>query len=265
MGKDLEEIKYLVFDIESIPDSKLIKSVKYPGEDISEQEAVEKLRAKLLEASGGQSDFIPVTFQLPVSVCIAQIREDFSFAGMISLDEGEFRPLEMAKLFWDMVENRYKNASMVTFNGRGFDVPLMELMAYRFGLTVKRHFKDKWAGRYRFGTKHIDLQDWISNFSAIRVNGGLNMLAKLLGKPGKMSTKGDDVYGLYLQGKMEQINNYCMHDVLDTYFVFLRTRVLLGEISPEQERELSLQTLKKLEEEQEAIPAFAEYIAHCKN
>ncbi len=261
----MEEIKYLVFDIESIPDSKLIKDVKYPNEDISREEAVEKLRAQLLEASGGQSDFIPVTFQLPVSLCIAKIREDFSFSEIVSLDEGNFRPEEMARLFWNEVENIHKNASMVTFNGRGFDVPLMELMAYRFGIPVKRHFKDKWAGRYRFGTKHIDLQDWISNYSAIRVAGGLNMLAKLLGKPGKMSTKGDDVHGLYREGKLDQINNYCMHDVLDTYFVFLRTRVLLGEISLEQEQELSRRTLKQLEDGQDSRPAFSEYIAHCKS
>jgi predicted PolB exonuclease-like 3'-5' exonuclease len=96
-------------------------------------------------------------------------------------------------------------------------------MAFRYGYTVKRHFRDKWAGRNRFSTKHVDLQDWLSNYNAIRLNGGLNLFAKVLGKPGKMSTKGNEVYDMFLQGKIAEINDYCIHDVLDTYFIFLRT------------------------------------------
>jgi len=260
LSSNFEEIKYLVFDIESVPDSKLIKMVRYPDLDISGQEAIGKFQSEILENSNGQSDFIPVTFQLPVSVCIAKVREDFSFAGIVSLDEGKFRASEMTRLFWHGVENLYNHASMVTFNGRGFDVPLMELMAYRYGYTVKRHFKDKWAGRNRFSTKHIDLQDWISNYNAIRVNGGLNLLAKIIGKPGKMSTKGDDVHGLYNEGKMEEINNYCIHDVMDTYFVFLRTRVLLGELTIEKEQEIIEDAKKQMQSSIDEFPAYKEYL-----
>ncbi len=259
-NSSFDEIKYLVFDIESVPDARLIKLVRYPGEELTDQEAIEKFQNELLEGSNGVSDFIPVTFQLPVSVCIAKVREDFSFAGVVSLDEGKFRASEMSRLFWHGIENLYNHASMVTFNGRGFDIPLMELMAYRYGYQVKRHFKDKWAGRNRFSTKHIDLQDWISNYNAIRVNGGLNLLAKVLGKPGKMSTKGDDVYGLYLENKFEEINNYCIHDVLDTYFVFLRTRVLLGELEISREQELVSDTRKYIQENVDTVPAFREYV-----
>ena len=37
------EIKYL-FDVESVPDARLIKMVKYPGIDIDEHEAVKRLK-----------------------------------------------------------------------------------------------------------------------------------------------------------------------------------------------------------------------------
>ena len=96
--------------------------------------------------------------------------------------------------------------------------------------------KDKFGSRFRFGTRHFDVHDWLSNYSAIRMNGGLNLLAKVIGKPGKMETKGDEVYDMYCAGKVKEINDYCMHDVLDTYFVFLRTRVLLGELTIDREQ-----------------------------
>ena len=75
---------------------------------------------------------------------------------------------------------------------------------------------------------------------------GLDLLAKLLGKPGKMDTKGSDVYALYREGKVQEINDYCCFDVLDTYFVFLRTRVMTGELSAEQEQHLISEAKKWL-------------------
>ena len=73
-----DETKYIVFDIESVPDSRLIKKVKYPGLEIDEKDAVDKLQEEILTNSDGATLFIPVTFQYPVSICIARVREDFS-------------------------------------------------------------------------------------------------------------------------------------------------------------------------------------------
>jgi len=255
-----ESIKYLVFDIESIPDAKLIRKVKYPDMGLEDSDAIVRFQEEILTNSNGSSYFIPVTFQLPVSICIALVRHDYSIADIISLDEPEFRTAEMTRMFWELVEKKYKDASLVTFNGRGFDVPLMELMAFRYGYTASRHFKDKFAGRYRFGTKHIDVHDWLSNYNAVRMQGGLNLLAKVLGKPGKMGTSGDDVYDLYRESNFERINQYCIHDVLDTYFVFLRTRVLSGDVSYEQEKSIMNGTKVWMEEKIEHIPAFVEYL-----
>ena len=254
-----DDIKYLVFDVESVPDPVLIKKVRYPDEDLDERQVVEKYRQEIMEASNGASEFIPVTFQYPVSVTVAKVREDFTFSDVVCLDDPHFRPGELTRLFWLGVESLYSKASLVTFNGRGFDIPLLELMAYRYGITAKRHFKDKFAGRYRFGTKHIDLQDWMTNYNAIRMNGGLNLLAKVIGKPGKMSTTGDKVYDLFLEGKLREINDYCVHDVLDTYFVFLRSRVMLGELTIEREQDIVKMTKEFLRDNEERVPAFKEY------
>jgi len=255
-----DQVKYLVFDIESIPDARLIRTAKYPGDTRDDHELITDYKNEILAKTDGVSDFIPVTFQMPVSLCIAKVGDDFSLLDIVSLDDPQFRAAEMARLFWIGVEELYSHASMVTFNGRGFDVPLMELMAFRYGIKAKRHFKDKFAGRFRFGTKHIDLQDWMSNFNAIRMAGGLNLLAKVLGKPGKMSTKGAEVYEMHREVKLKEINEYCVHDVLDTYFVFLRSRVLLGEITLEKEQERVHMAKLFMENSLERIPAFKEYL-----
>ncbi len=255
-----EEVKYLVFDIESIPDGKLIKKVKYYDQDITESEAVLKYQEEILANTNGTTNFIPVTFQIPISICIAKVRHDFTLKEIVLLDEPEFRPDEMVRLFWNGIENLYKDASLVTFNGRGFDIPLLELMAFRYGFTAKRHFKDKFASRFRFGTKHIDVHDWMSNYNAIRMTGGLDLLAKVLGKPGKMEAKGYEVYDMYLEGKIQEINDYCIHDVLDTYFVFLRTRVMIGELKLEREQDIVKSSYEYLESNKERIPAFGLYL-----
>jgi predicted PolB exonuclease-like 3'-5' exonuclease len=257
-----KDVKYIVFDVESVPDPRLIARVKYPEEGLDGPDAVKRFQEEVLETSGGASDFIPVTFQYPVSICVAKVRHDFTLIDVVCLDDPEFRPDEMVRLFWLGVEEVYEAASLVTFNGRGFDIPLLELMAYRYGYTAKRHFRDKFAGRYRFGPKHIDLHDWLSNYGAIRMHGGLNLLAKVIGKPGKTWARGDEVYPMFLEGRLREINDYCINDVLDTYFVFLRTRVLTGEISLVQEQDLVKSARNFLEANRERVPAVKAYLAN---
>jgi hypothetical protein len=43
---------------------------------------------------------------------------------------------------------------------------------------------------------------------------------------------------LWNAGQLAEINDYCRCDVLDTYFVFLRTMVLLGQLQLDDEQRL---------------------------
>ena len=125
---------------------------------------------------------------------------------------------------------------MVTFNGRGYDIPVLELAAYRFGLSLPAWFNvdarsyEQSRNRYNVET-HIDLYDLFSNFGASQVTGGLSLLANLIGKPGKYGIDGSKVQDYHNEQRVEEINDYCRCDVLDTYFVFLRSRVLLGKLA----------------------------------
>ena len=68
------------------------------------------------------------------------------------------------------------------------------------------------------------------------------------------------VQDLFDAGKLAEINDYCRCDVLDTYFVFLRTRVLLGEIALADEQRLIAETKKWLESKADSVAAFRQYL-----
>ncbi len=256
------KVRYFVFDVESVADGPLVAKLRYPGQQLEGVEAVGRYRAELMEKYG--SDFIPYTYQLPVSVAIAKTAADYRLIDLVVLDEPQFRPHVITDHFWRGWE-AYRRPTLVTFNGRGFDVPLLELAAFRFGLSMPGWFnveaKSYEQSRNRYNTKvHIDLHDLLTNFGATRFNGGLNLAANLLGKPGKMDVQGDMVQDMYDQGRLAQINDYCRCDVLDTYFVFLRSRVLLGHLSLEKEQTLIAQTKEWLTGQAETVSAYGDYL-----
>jgi len=256
------DVAYFVFDVESVADAKLVAGMRYPGEEITPEEAVQKYRAELMEKNG--TDFIPYTFQIPISVVIAKVSREFRLLDLAVLDEPECRPHVITEHFWRGWE-RYGHPTFVTFNGRTFDIPLMELAAFRFGVSVPKWFQegarswDQPRNRYNIAA-HLDLQDLLTNFGATRFNGGLNLVATLLSKPGKMEVQGDMVQTLYDEGKTAEINDYCQCDVLDTYFAFLRSRVLVGKLSLEEEEQRVAETKAWLVERAESSEAFRQYL-----
>ena len=255
--------RFLVFDVESVADGELIRQVHYGDPSLSAQEAVARFRQELLEQHG--HEFIPYTFQIPAVIVVAKVGEGLELQEVVALDRPQFRPHVMTRHFW-VGWARYGKPTLVSFNGRGFDLPLLELAAFRYGISVPEWFNtslpsyQQSRNRYNLGS-HLDVHDLLTNFGATRFAGGLNLAASLLGKPGKMDIQGHMVQELYEQGKLEQIAQYCTCDVLDTYFVFLRTAVLLGWISLEREQELVEQAHRWLQERR-SEPAFEQYLAH---
>ena len=91
-------IRYLVFDIESIADAPLVAKLRYPGQSLAPAEAVRRYRAELMEKF--ESDFIPYTFQLPISVAVGKVAADFRLVDVVVLDEPQFRPHVITENFW---------------------------------------------------------------------------------------------------------------------------------------------------------------------
>jgi 3'-5' exonuclease len=255
-------VRYLVFDIESVADGNLVSKIRYAGQGLSAADAVRRYRDELLAKY--ETDFIPYTFQVPVSVVVAKIAADYSIIDIVALDEPQFRSHVITENFWRGWE-AYRRPTLVSFNGRTFDLPLLELAAFRYGLSAATWFncsgKTYDQPRNRYNTEcHLDLHDVLTNFGASRFNGGLNLVANLLGKPGKMDVQGHMVQDLWNEGKLTEINDYCRCDVLDTYFAFLRTMVLLGNLKLEDEHRLVSAVKDFLTQRATTIPAYAAYL-----
>lgn len=250
---------YLVLDTESIPDGKLLGMVKYAGEKLDDAAAVEKAQAEARSRSPSGSDFLPVTFHIPVAVCVVPLDVKLEIQALACLDAPAYRPAEIVKQFWERLTTRLKkppSPTLITYNGRSFDLPLLEMAAFRYGYSCREYID---AMRKRFGN-HLDLMEWFDNYGAARHSGGLNLLSKVLGKPGKMDVAGHQVYEMHRAGKLQEINDYCMFDTLDTYFVFLRSRVMTGEISIRRERELVQKAKDYLASRVADLPALGRYL-----
>ena len=249
---------FLVFDTESVPDGRLLAKVKYAGENLTPEAAVEKARQEVREKTKDASDFIPVTYQIPVAVCVLRVGADFLPQALACLDAPHFRTPEIVRQFWRGV-SVYQRAKLVTFNGRGFDLPLMELAAFDHGCSARQYF----ASRNRYNGNQIDLFDWMTNYGAYRMDGGLNLLAKRGNRPvavGKMDVAGDQVYAMYQQGRCQEINDYCMFDTLDTYFIFLPNARVVGRNERGARRAVGAASAAWLAEKIVVLPALRRYL-----
>jgi len=245
---------YLIFDTETVPDGELVSLVKYPDEKLAACDAIDRAREEAKETSWNGSDFLPYTFHVPVALCVLRVNRDLSLEAYRCLDAPEYRPREITRQFWRGLEH-YGYPTLVTFNGRCFDIPLLELCAFRYGFPLRRHIEASRL-RYKFG---CDLQEFFTNFGAARFPGGLNVAAKLLGLPGKMSVQGKHVLEMHRAGRFQEINDYCLCDTLDTYFVFLRTRVMTEEITLSEEKTLTEKARACLMEKADEQPVIARY------
>lgn len=255
-------MQFLVYDIESIVDKKLLNTVLYSGEGLSDDDAYAHHLKELVE-EGQTNGFVNCAFHIPVCLAAVALDKDYTILKLGLFGEGKRTPGAIVRHFWDNYNKG--NFVLVDFNGRGYDIRLMELWAFRQGISIHYKHFDKFGVRYRFSDdKELDLNEVMSNNGAVRLRGGLNLFAKLLGKPGKMETKGHMVEGLYQQGKIFEIEDYCLGDALDTYYVFLRWKVMRGQIALDQERALVEESVKKIKEYSGETGYLKEYLANFK-
>ena len=138
-----------------------------------------------------------------------------------NVDGIEFAPqvdeAELLAAFWD-VAKRYD--SIVTFNGRGFDVPFLYLRSAILNVPVSRR---DWLG-YRYQTEpHCDLADQFTFFGVSGKDGAarkfnLDFYCKAFGieSPKSHGVTGMDVGELMAAGEYRKIAEYCVRDVRAT-------------------------------------------------
>lgn len=103
-----------------------------------------------------------------------------------------------------------RNCVLVTWNGRGFDVPCIAVRSLRHRIRLPWYNQDV-NHRYK-SSRHLDLQDVISNYGAWRGGMSLNDAATLCNIPGKTG-KGASVADLVDEKQYKALSWYCINDV----------------------------------------------------
>jgi predicted PolB exonuclease-like 3'-5' exonuclease len=145
----------------------------------------------------------------------------------------------MLRDFAKLLDDR--RPSLVTFNGRSFDMPVIATRCLRHGIPLRHYYRSRDV-RYRFTADgHLDLMDYVADFGAAKPS-RLDVIAKLCGMPGKVGIDGKDVGPMVHAGRLQEVRNYCLCDVAQTAGVFLRVQLVRGEL----EREAYLSAMRGL-------------------
>ncbi len=123
---------------------------------------------------------------------------------------------EMLQNFW---AGAAKYNEVVTFNGRGFDIPFLMIRSAinhirpTVDLMSNRYLNNQWRG-----PKHIDLQDQLTFYGALRKRGALHTWCRAFGikSPKADGVSGDDVAALFREKKFLDIARYNVGDLLAT-------------------------------------------------
>lgn len=162
------------------------------------------------EMEGGS--FPPWPLHTPVVACLLMAERNSCGEWAFDLESVRFSDAAEAL---ERIDDRLRGTSCITFNGRGFDLPVLMLTAQKArmfelpSLTAAATEPRYWSAR------HYDLAERVSGYGAAR-GASLERLCGALGIPVKLSTHGSDVGALYDQGDIEAIETYCMTDCCAT-------------------------------------------------
>lgn len=225
-------IPVLVFDIETIPDVSGLRALNGAGNGLSDAEVAQQAFDARREKTG--SEFLQHHLHRVAAIsCVFRDDEGFRVKSLGSLDDGEARLIQD---FYRVID-RY-TPQLVSWNGGGFDLPVLNYRALVNGITASRFWESgdddrefKWNNYLsRYHTRHLDLMDHLAMYTG-RANAPLDDLAKLCGFPGKMGVDGSQVWTLYQEGRLQEIRDYCETDVVNTYLVYCRYQLLRGQLT----------------------------------
>jgi predicted PolB exonuclease-like 3'-5' exonuclease len=220
----------LVFDIETVPDVELGRRL-YDLHDLDDASVAQAMFAK--QRAVRQSDFLPPPQQRIVAISVLLRSGDG--LRIFSLGDEQSPERELVQRFFDGLE-RY-SPTLVSWNGSGFDLPVLNYRALRHGVNAHRYWEvgegdrdfryNNYLSRYHW--RHIDLMDVLSGYGASG-RASLELAAQLVGLPGKLGIGGAQVWPAYRRGELAAIRDYCETDVLNTYLIYLRFELTRGEL-----------------------------------
>ena len=222
-------IPILAFDIETVPDVAGLRLLHGMDTTLSDAEVAEFAFARRRAQSS--SDFLPLHLHRIVAIsCALRDGDSFRVWSLGSASDGE---ADLIRRFFDGVD-KY-TPQLVSWNGGGFDLPVLNYRALVHGLCCARYWDlgdDDREFRFnnyinRFHSRHLDLMDVLSMYQG-RAAAPLDQMARLCGFPGKLGMDGSAVWDAFQGGGIADIRSYCETDVTNTYLLFLRFQRMRG-------------------------------------
>ncbi len=223
----------LVFDIETVPD--IQAGSRLYGLNLSDEDTV--LAMNNLRRQESNSDFPRLPLHEIVCISILWVTE--SGIKLFSFCRNELSEKQIIERFLNSLDQYFP--CLVSWNGKGFDIPVVTLRAMLHGLTAKNLFDqgefdnkrkyDNYQNRYHHC--HVDVMDCLAQFNARNFQ-KLDDMALLLGFPGKQGQSGYNVYDYVKNQQWTELCQYCESDVLNTWLIYLRWQLLRGHLNIEQ-------------------------------
>lgn len=219
------------FDIETMPDIQAGRRL-YDLQGLSDDAVVQAMRALRRQRAGG-SEFLRLHLQRVAVISLAGcIGERFR---IWSIGEAGASEADILARFFAGIE-RYVPL-LVSWNGSGFDLPVLHYRAMIHGVQAPRYWDSgsvdsdfRWNNYLnRFHERHTDLMDVLAGYQA-RANAPLDEMASLCGFPGKMGMSGAQVYDRLAAGEFDSVRDYCETDALNTYLLYLRFELMRGKL-----------------------------------
>ena len=239
---------FRVFDIETSPDISLYDATKLDFKLSAHVQVASKDLSPRVDAT---ASFPPQHAQRVVSISWVDLKNDeandnwFHFSdsavrtnwthetgvGFETPDEIEGRILAE----FSHAQNKDR-ATLVSWNGRTFDLPVIALRSMKQGIQTQWYWAEKDV-KYRYSENgHIDVMDYLSDYGAAR-SMSLDYACRLIGLPGKAGeVHGSNIAEQYAKGDspavMEEVSKYCLRDSLQTAILFVRSRYQKGLLTP---------------------------------
>lgn len=171
-------------------------------------------------------------------------------------DEGR-----LLRSFWRAMERG--PARVVTWNGRGFDLPVLKLRSMIHVLSAASWHSagTKWANyAHRYATDwHCDLMEVLSDYGAAQ-RLSLHDVAQAMGFPGKVGGDGSEVANMWERGEVVSIRSYCECDVLNTFGFYVRWALLTGRSNIEDHDQALKRLAAYLEDARQQNPLQGEFL-----
>jgi len=221
----------LVFDLETIPDAQALRKLNDFPADWDDVQVVETALMQR-QASHG-NDFLP-THLHKIAVIGCAFRDANGFRVRTLGQDGDAESLLITHFFKTI--ERY-TPTLVSWNGATFDLPVLHYRSLVHGVAAPRYWdtgEDDRDFRYnnylnRYHTRHTDLMDVLASYSGA-AKAPMDALAQLCGFPGKLGMDGSQVWRAWHQGERDAVRAYCETDVVNTWLLYTRFRLIRGEL-----------------------------------